>query len=312
MSSPDIFISHATSDLAIAQTIARTIRRTTLQQLNVWFSTDTERAGGIRPGEQWTQTLFSQLQKSSLVLAVMTPNSVGHPWVYFETGFAAAGGAAKIVPVCVGIDPTKLALPMGLYQAYLASSPGGFSNLIVQLCGLCGVHFDEEMAKPLIEQAARDLGGVKFEGASSGAPREPHLTRVIQDHIDKRFFELSGLLNYQNAATAPPQTSYTIGIHTRFPRERREQMLVVTPDMTVQDVLDETYLMLGGLVRPYQYMQTWGLFRMPGLRPLVTIGGGDDHDKPASALFPPNSEWQARRLGAPFTFGQKPKVIEVD
>ena len=75
--SRELFISHASEDADIAEILATTIRRTTLEQLRVWFSSDNETRGGIRPGEIWTQTLFKRLRSCDLLLTVVTPNSLG-------------------------------------------------------------------------------------------------------------------------------------------------------------------------------------------------------------------------------------------
>jgi len=105
------------------------------------------------------------------------------------------------VPVCVGLDPTKLLLPLGLYQAYLASTPTGLGDLIGRLCHLSGANFDHEMARPVIEAAARQIAE---HVPATQEDEDPVLSRAVQDHIDKRFYELTDFLQKSGSGQAAP------------------------------------------------------------------------------------------------------------
>jgi len=102
-----------------------------------------------------------------------------------------------------------------------------------------------------------------------------------------------------------------VNFRIRFPERQDERVLVLSEQMTTQEALDQTFFALQDLVKPYNYLQTWGLFRSPDKRPLITMAGGDD-DIPASAFFQPNSTWEAWRLKEPFTFGRAPRIVPLD
>jgi hypothetical protein len=306
-----VFLSHANEDAEIADVLANAIKRTTLHQIDVWFSNDKDTSGGIRAGEIWSETLFKRLRTCDVVIAIVTPNSINQPWIHFECGIAAAAQSAKVVPVCVGVDPTKLPLPLGIFQAYLASTPAGLGDLVARLCQACDAKFDDDMAKPILEPAARLLGARKFVPAEDAAAMEPLATRAIQDHVDKRFYELTELLRGSAPSLSAPAvaTEYTINLRINFPERQDERVIVISTRMTIQLALDQVYFELGGLVRPYTYLQNWALLSHPDQRPLVTMAGGFD-DMPASAFLRPNTTWVACRLEQPFTFGQTPKFVQ--
>src|SRR5689334_15402317 len=94
-----LFLSHDHRDKALAQVIARTLSRITLNQLEVWFSSDTSPSGGIPPGKMWFSEIKSQLDCSKALLALLTPNSLTRMgWLLFESGLAVANVNCDVVP----------------------------------------------------------------------------------------------------------------------------------------------------------------------------------------------------------------------
>jgi hypothetical protein len=79
-----IFLSYSRSDTAFA---ARVRGELIAGGHRVWMDTS-----DIVGGDDWVSRISAEIQRSKLVLAIITPEAVASPWVRRELGFAQASG----------------------------------------------------------------------------------------------------------------------------------------------------------------------------------------------------------------------------
>ena len=115
----NFFISHAHEEKDLAQ-LWKDIFGQVAPQINIWFSSDDDPQGGIQPGK-WRTENRERLEQADIVIPILTPESVGNPWIIYECAYAMGkdGGTEKtIVPVVYEPDYMSLPGPLQEYQTY--------------------------------------------------------------------------------------------------------------------------------------------------------------------------------------------------
>jgi TIR domain len=87
-----VFISHASTDAALARRIASVLRQAGLK---VWDDTQ------VLPGENWGKKLGEALQESEAMVVLWTSDAVRSPNVHSEVGYALgqAGYKGRLISV---------------------------------------------------------------------------------------------------------------------------------------------------------------------------------------------------------------------
>jgi hypothetical protein len=101
----DIFISYIHEENGIAIATQRLLQDH-LQGSAVFMSADQWQ---VYAGEVWLDRIRTELASALVVVLLMSPTSVGRPWVNFEAGAAWLSGKA-VIPACFG-GLTKATLP---------------------------------------------------------------------------------------------------------------------------------------------------------------------------------------------------------
>jgi len=70
-------------------------------------SSDQSGRAGIDYGENWFSKITATLSDATDVVALLTPNSVGRPWILFEAGFAVGRLDAKVFGIALGLALSK-------------------------------------------------------------------------------------------------------------------------------------------------------------------------------------------------------------
>jgi hypothetical protein len=307
-----VFLSHSQTDREVAETLANAIRRTTLRQVDVWFSSDEDPNAGILAGETWAATITRRLRESRTLLALLTNDSVAKSWVYFECGFVAGRedtNDAKVVPVCFGLDPTRVPLPLALYQIYSLDTPEAFATLLAKIAGRFDLHFDRAMARPVIDECLVDLAAIRAKSrreASTMEARDQGFEQM-RDLVDRRFMELAAMLSRDAApgasGTGAAMPEYSVRVEIAFNDFSETELVSIRPTTSLQDVLDGLYFNLDRRVLPYRYLQQWVLLRASPLPQRPLIVRGVQEDVPASVVMPPGSRWRLVALNKPYTAG---------
>jgi TIR domain len=121
---PTVFLSHAVTDLPIAQVLHDEITRIFAGGVDVYASSV---PGVVRPGQDWLASVSASLTAASAVVVVVTPVSVNRPWIWFEVGASWSKmeqGDGLILPLVYGIQKGELPEPLGRLQAMSLSKAG--------------------------------------------------------------------------------------------------------------------------------------------------------------------------------------------
>jgi hypothetical protein len=104
----DVFISHAATDLPLAEFLHRHL---TQEGLTVYLA-----SVSMPPGERWMPQIMDNLRGSTWVLCLASRAACASPWVMQEMGAAVAGNK-KLVPIIWDLPPDSLPGWMKQYQA---------------------------------------------------------------------------------------------------------------------------------------------------------------------------------------------------
>jgi len=85
---PLIFISHDTRDAELAEAFSRLLSSVSAGVLKSFRSSDKKGNQGIEYGVEWFPEIMKKLETASDVVCLLTPNSVGRPWILYEAGVA--------------------------------------------------------------------------------------------------------------------------------------------------------------------------------------------------------------------------------
>src|SRR5229473_6728529 len=126
-----VFISHSSSDEAWTRKFANSLQR---HGLSVWFDSN-----AIHPGQSLTEAVERGLRDSSIIVLLVTSDTLKRPSLFFEIG-AAMGMGKPLIPV-VSKDVDLSALPISLRgRRYLIkSSPDLTANEFIAQTETYGV-----------------------------------------------------------------------------------------------------------------------------------------------------------------------------
>src|SRR5262245_52631663 len=91
-----------------------------LQDVEPWMS-DRD----ISAGSRWFDQLNRELQATSFGVLCLTAENIKAPWLLFEAGaLSKALETARVVPYCLGFDPSVVPAPLSLFQGVRADKDG--------------------------------------------------------------------------------------------------------------------------------------------------------------------------------------------
>lgn len=297
-----LFLSHDARDREKAQAIADLIQQLTLGQISVWHMSGEGPEGGLRPGQVWLDEIRRRIAASRALVVLLTPRSLNRPWLLFEAGFGAAHPDCLVIPVCVGIDSVNdVPFPLGMYQAYQLSDYDSLRRFVHKLLEMHQIPFVEKMAELVLRETVTALTRPDPQ-ATPEAPAEPTVSAAIdslREYLDRRFAQV---MTAAAEPTAPggavPRYSVAIDLDAAADAPR-VQYVEIGPETTVQDVLDNVYLMLNGEVGIHKYLEQW-LLRDAAKREHLVVREMP-YRIPAASVFPPGSKWEVVRLPRPYT-----------
>lgn len=135
-----VLVSHAHDETKLAQAWKDLLVSISAGTIKVWYSSDLSVGGGLGPGREWRDQLYTQLADSQFVLAIQTPASSGRPWVMWECGVAS--GVMKergLIPVVYGMGKTDLASPLATYQVFSGQARADVQRVCEELAAAAGL-----------------------------------------------------------------------------------------------------------------------------------------------------------------------------
>jgi hypothetical protein len=110
---PIVFLSHVHEDADCARALTDWFD-INLNHAVSFFSASDPRS--LPPGSDWFREIRRGLTGASLLLCLVTPNSLQREWLYFETG-AGCGRDIDVVPLCWGgVRARDLTPPLSFFH----------------------------------------------------------------------------------------------------------------------------------------------------------------------------------------------------
>lgn len=290
---PNILLSHYHQDQPIVKVLTTLIEQVTLSQINIWFSSDISGSGGIGAGDIWLNTIKEKLETSDAIVAVLTPEGLSRPWIYFESGFAAGNPKSFVIPVCVGIDSLNdIPFPLAMYEAYQLVSAQSLKVFLSKLLAKFELSLlDSEGTQSAIESAISEITNIMQNSTVESVQKNP-MVDEIKRHVDRRFYQLS------NQGEKKETLSYSVPLHIKLPNLNVKDYIVIESSHTVSNIADMVFFMIKKHVKPFSYLTQWIFVETTRNMPLVI----EEFSRliPAKYVFAPETSWEIKLLEEPY------------
>jgi hypothetical protein len=290
------FVSHSSKDKRLITHFGQLLRNISLNQIEPWFSSDGDHAGGLQPGDMWFDKIREKMNSSSAIIALITKNSVSSRWVFFESGFCAALADKKLILVTHDIGSmADIPEPLSRWQAFRLDKPEGLREFCGKILDIYGISFDDILFKAHSKTFFKYTASSTLLDSARVTPKsDSETSQKLIDHFDRRFFELASKLKVSSQ-----YINYNIIVYSSF--DEHSYLVEVAEGSSVQDVLDETYGCVAEHVKPYTYLEKWILVHENSESNLIIREIANS--VPATAIFLPGSKWIAKKLTTPYTPG---------
>lgn len=303
------FISHYSGDKHIAELFSNTLRRVSLEQIQPWFSSDSDSGRGLQPGDIWFSKILKQISESKAVVALLTPNSINKPWLFFECGIGQAIDNCEVISICIGLNREDVLPPLGLYQCYQLSDYRSVIEFFSKLLALFKIKFDEEMSAVVTQKFVSEVSKIKFDNKIKEETYTFNIETIIDNfksHIDMRFIEVlqnqrrgEEVKNYINISNDERNsTSYPITFSVCFPEFNNSIHIEIRDNDSFQSIANAIYNNISDYVHIWTYLDEWVIVER-GTNVHVVIREVGDWI-PAKCIFKPNSKWDIIKLKTPY------------
>ena len=178
--SKKIFISHAHSDEPLARALKTLFQKLFEDKIHVDYSSDHGGDGGIPFGERWLDWILEAVVSADLTLVVLTPESVGKPWLMWEAG-AVSGVAlarsegeptkAKIGALVYRLSMEQIPSPLQALQSAYGEEKRGMLRLIQRINALVGT----SIPGAVLEAGAQQFMSPYLEAVQAALSSRPML-----------------------------------------------------------------------------------------------------------------------------------------
>ncbi len=289
-----LFISHSSKDKDLMTDFGKLLRSVSLHQIDPWFSSDSDHAGGLQPGDQWFERIREKMTASSAVVALITKNSLLSKWVFFESGFGTAVADKKLILVTYNIGSmSEIPEPLSRWQAFRIDRPEGLREFCEKLLHMYDIIFDEILFNTYSKTFSDATANIRLQSAEDDleSNEENNFNRTLIKHFDRRFFELTSALKVSSEYLI-----YEIMIENKF--DGKTYKIEIAENLTIQDVLDQLYSYIQQYVEAYTYLENWILIHKKTKLRLVVREVA--HSIPAAAVFSPGARWIVAKLERPY------------
>jgi hypothetical protein len=135
---PTLFISHATADAEVAKKLRDWLLFVTANSVEVFASTDRQ---SLRLGDLWPSSVAAALQRSEIVLVLVSPASDNSAWVSFEAGYALGAGKLLMPLVFPAFNQDRLRLPLQIHQHEVLDGAEGLKIVLERINTALGTTF---------------------------------------------------------------------------------------------------------------------------------------------------------------------------
>lgn len=146
-----VFISHVHEDRSIADAFSVLIQDVTAGSVPTYSSSATSGDQGIKYGTEWFQWIRARVDAADHVVAILTPNSVGRPWILFEAGLGKAAASGSVFGLAVGMSVAAASVgPFAVFQNS-SSEKLALMKLCRQLIEPSGLHPRDEVVAGMVD-----------------------------------------------------------------------------------------------------------------------------------------------------------------
>lgn len=163
-----VFISHITEERETALLLKDFLHRVFSRELPIFVSSDYESIGG---GDVWFTKVVDGLKGSSVVLVLLSPDSIDRRWINFEAG-VGVGADTTVIPVAVhGLRHGEVGHPLASLQIRSLESREGVNALLRDVGEKIGqlqkamIDADALIAVAAQRTAGSGWSGVEWQGA---------------------------------------------------------------------------------------------------------------------------------------------------
>jgi TIR domain len=130
---PLVFISHDSRDADLAAAFDNLLTDASGGVIQTFRSSDQSGKAGIEYGENWYSKIAERLADASDVVALLTPNSTGRPWILFEAGWAVGRLSTTVFGISLGLPLAKaISGPFAQFQNCEANEES-LTGVVLQL-----------------------------------------------------------------------------------------------------------------------------------------------------------------------------------
>jgi hypothetical protein len=289
-----ILISHSAADQMAAELLKTCLVNLSHGAISVWYSSDRSASGGMAVGTQWFLQLQDVLRESEVIVALVTPNSVASPWIYFESGSVINRDYSSVVPVCLGLPLDRVPMPLAGYQGYDLARVEALKEFVSKLFRQLDLPLNMDVAGLYLDLVWKQLAGLRLEKSPEPESREgpSELDRVAQ-LIERRFVDLFNAL-----AGKAPEVSFDIRVEVaRGDETPMEFDLSVRSGDKVSDVLQNIGYQIEELIGAANYLKHWLLEERGSGRRLIVSEVADRI--PAETMFRSGAVYTVHLLAEP-------------
>jgi hypothetical protein len=129
---PLIFLSHDSRDAALAEAFETLLNDASGGVLKAFRSSDRTGSSGIEFGAEWYATIMTKLAEATDVVALVTSNSLGRPWILYEVGVARGRIGTPAFGIAFGVALSELNGPFAQFQNS-GDDEDSLTKLVLQL-----------------------------------------------------------------------------------------------------------------------------------------------------------------------------------
>src|ERR1041385_472384 len=130
---PLVFISHDSRDADLAEAFNNLLTDASGGILKSFRSSDKRGTSGIEFGEEWYRTIMDNLHEATDVVALLTPHSVGRPWILYEAGVAKGKLNSRVFGLAIGVPLEKASVGPFYQFQNCGDDEDSLTKLVMQL-----------------------------------------------------------------------------------------------------------------------------------------------------------------------------------
>lgn len=196
---PMVFISHDARDHEMAAAFEGLLRNVSGGIIKSFRSSDKEGRSGVAFGTEWYSAVIEGLKTATDLVALLTPRSVGRPWILYEVGYAKGTRNIPATGLAIGLTLSQTSVgPFSQFQNCLANE----AELTTLMVEMLQRNLDADPSRDAIAVHVKvfleTIGGIAIGGDAEGTESVP--APVVPDEITRMFREINSRLSALGAA----------------------------------------------------------------------------------------------------------------